>query len=174
MTDTITTLRAELDTARKELNTLKNPPPQRRGPKHSKFVRQYRIGENVRFNNTRYIVLANRETGDMILSDMNDNQTPIESINTSVERDPKTITGDAFMSFSSRARQLFAAYIQTIHDEENPHTGMEKGFTARELGLRRTKAHNALMEQLRREGVDCSDRAAITEMARRYDEWIRE
>ena len=78
------------------------------------------------------------------------------------------------MMLSADAQYLLCVYLRTIEDEEHPRDAMERtGFTPRELGLRRTKAHNALMKQLREEGIDCSDRYAITELAERYDQYNR-
>jgi hypothetical protein len=94
---------------------------------------------------------------------------------TAAVKAPSAVTENDFMDFSPELVQLLREYIERVEQEENPREAMERlGFTARELGLRRTKAHNALMRELARAGIDISDRAAITELARRFDKWMRE
>lgn len=78
------------------------------------------------------------------------------------------------MALSMRARELITVYMVAVEHEEHPAQYRDLGYTPRELGLIRRKAHENLMRQLRKEGIDCSDRAAITEMARRAEQWLRE
>lgn len=88
--------------------------------------------------------------------------------------EPKNITGEQFKMFSAIARLLMRDYIDKVNDQENPHVSTQKGFTTTELDARRTRAHNKLMQQLAQEGIDTTDRSAITEMAKRYERWMPE
>lgn len=89
-------------------------------------------------------------------------------------KSPKTMMREDVMSLSMRARELMAIYMVAVEHEEHPAEYRDLGYTPRELGLIRRRAHEKLMQQLRKEGIDCSDRAAITEMARRAEQWFRE
>lgn len=89
-------------------------------------------------------------------------------------KSPKAMVREDVMSLSMRARELMAIYMVAVEHEEHPAEYRDLGYTPHELGLIRRKAHEKLMQQLRKEGIDCSDRAAITEMARRAEQWFRE
>lgn len=78
------------------------------------------------------------------------------------------------MNLSALALKLVTQYLDRIADEEHPAEGIQKGFTPRELGIRRKVAHDKLMAQLRAEGIQFSDRSAVTEFAKRCDQWLRE
>jgi hypothetical protein len=79
-----------------------------------------------------------------------------------------------FMSLSALAVKLALAYLERVNDQEFPAVGTQKGFTVQELDARRRLAHNRLIEQLKKEGIDVSDRAAVTEFAKLLDKWLRE
>lgn len=74
-----------------------------------------------------------------------------------------------FMNISAAALKLVAQYLERIADEEHPHAGIQKGYTPRELGIRRKVAHDKLMAQLRADGIQFTDRTDVTEFARRCD-----
>ncbi len=87
----------------------------------------------------------------------------------------KPLNQEAYMAISSKAAQLAHKYQQTIEDEEHPRQAMEQhGFTARELGLRRTRAHNELMEQLRDEGYKFEHRSEVTDWVGKFMKWFRD
>jgi|GEM_PF-6232499 hypothetical protein len=81
---------------------------------------------------------------------------------------------EVFMSLSALVAKLARQYIERVNDQEFPAAGVEKGFSVQELDARRRLAHNKLMEQLAAEGFDVSDRAAVTEFAKKFDRWMRE
>lgn len=74
---------------------------------------------------------------------------------------------------SAKTAQLAYKYWQTIEDEEHPYEASQKGFTARELGTRRTVAHDALMTQLRKEGFTFRERGDVTEWTQQFVRWVR-
>lgn len=76
------------------------------------------------------------------------------------------------MSLSAQAIKLAHKYMGIVEKYDNDYT--DAGYTPREMELIRTKAHNALIEQLRAEGIDTSDRAATTELARLAEQWLRD
>lgn len=76
------------------------------------------------------------------------------------------------MSLSADAVKLARRYMKIVNRYENEFDS--SGYTPHEMELVRTRAHNALIEQLRAEGVDVSDRAATTDLARLVDQWLRE
>lgn len=76
------------------------------------------------------------------------------------------------MSLSAQAVKLAHRYMGIVNKYENEFDSC--GYSAHELELVRTKAHNELIAQLRAEGIDVSDRAATTDLARLVDQWLRD
>lgn len=94
----------------------------------------------------------------------------IEELNLVKERPLNT---EANMDVSGEVARLAIKYYHTIVDEENPRDAMERyGYTPRELGLRRRKAHDALMERLTKERFAFNERGDVTEWTRQFVRWL--
>lgn len=76
------------------------------------------------------------------------------------------------MSLSAAAIRLAHRYMNIVNKYENEFDSC--GYTPRELELVRTRAHNELIEQLRAEGVDVSDRLSTTVLAEKIVAWLRD
>ena len=77
------------------------------------------------------------------------------------------------MELSAHAAKLARRYVEIVNKYENNFD--TSGYSAREFELVRTRAHNELLDQLKREGVNLGkDRAATTEWAFLFDKWMRD
>lgn len=76
------------------------------------------------------------------------------------------------MQLSVEAAKLARKYASIVDKYENHFAS--SGYSAIEFEAVRTRAHNALLAQLAKEGVDLGkDRAKTTEWALLFDRWIR-
>lgn len=76
------------------------------------------------------------------------------------------------MQISAQSAKLIHKYIQLVERYENGYE--TSGYTPREFELVRTKAHNAVLEQLKSEGIDVgADRAKTTDWCKLFTKWMR-
>lgn len=87
---------------------------------------------------------------------------------------PQPLSEVNFMSLSAYAAKLARRYVGIVREYDDPTAYRESGYTPREMELRRTRAHNDFLDQLRAEGICVDDRAATTDFAIECDRWMRE
>lgn len=77
------------------------------------------------------------------------------------------------MNVTAYCAKLIRRYVAIVKKYENEFD--TSGYSPKEFELVRTKAHNAMLEQLRAEGIDIGkDRAKTTDWAINFDRWIQE
>lgn len=77
------------------------------------------------------------------------------------------------MNVTAHCAKLIRRYVAIVEKYENGYE--TSGYSPKEFELVRTKAHNAMLEQLRAEGIDIGkDRAKTTDWAINFDRWIQE
>lgn len=78
------------------------------------------------------------------------------------------------MSISVELKQKLTRYAAIVEQYESPSGYTDSGFTPREQELRRRRAHEELLAEMQRAGLDISVRAATTAWAMDVAKWIRE
>lgn len=76
------------------------------------------------------------------------------------------------MTLSANAIRLAIQYIAIVEQYEDPAAYRESGYTPTEMELRRKRAHDTLLAELKKCHVDISDRASTTELAHRCSVWL--
>lgn len=100
---------------------------------------------------------------------------PMWCVSVPEPRPPIPLQEAKMACFSALIAKLSAKYAKTIEDEEHPREAMARtGYTDVELGARRRKAHNDLMDALAKEGYVFKDRGEVTEWNNKFQMWMRD
>lgn len=86
----------------------------------------------------------------------------------------KPIAEVTLMDISENTRKLAMSYVAIVNQYDSPTGYFNSGYTPEEQERRRTLAHNKLIAALQSDGINVSDRASTTELAKKIWTWLRE